>query len=40
MYKFKFDPPQEHRRSLQQPKSEHIAIYNILDKCTRINIVI
>ena len=36
MYKFKFEPPQEHRRSLQVPKNDHISVLNTLDKCTRI----
>lgn len=35
MNKFKFEPPQEHRRSLQQPKNDHVALMTTLDKCTR-----
>lgn len=36
MNKFKFEPPQEHRRSLQQGKNDFVGIYNVLEKCTQV----
>lgn len=36
MNKFKFEPPQEHRRSLQQGKNDFIGLYNLLEKCTQV----